>query len=386
MTALVLWCSALLLAVAGVVLQVLGGERGVLELFQSLWLLVFPTVGVVVARRRPENPIGWILLVSGLGLVIEDAGIAYAEHGLVHAPGSVPVPAIVGVVADAFWVPSILLAFTFMFLLAPDGHLPTRRWRTVAWAASVAMALSVPATIIDPGSLYAVEGHPNPLGWDAAGGLVTAVQAVVLPTTFVSALLAGVAFILRFRRSTGLARLQLRPLAAAAVVLVVATFLLPVYVALFEDVVVASLVYDLGMALPPVAVAVGILRYRLYDLDRFISRTVSYVVITGLLAGVYASVVLGAQWVVGPADAPDLVIATATLLVAALFRPLRARVQEVVDRRFNRSRYDAARVVEDFGAGLRTETDLHVLTRDLAGVVGRTMEPHTAWLWLPERG
>lgn len=374
--------AAIALTIAGLVFGAPLATTTPMEQFHTVWLLVFPMVGAFLAWKRPRNAIGWILAVSGLALIIENAGIAYAEYGLVHAPGAVPVAAEVGVVADAFWMPGMLLAFTYLFLLAPDGHLPSRRWRVVAWSAGVALALSVPVTVLIPGEIYAVEGYDNPLGWQGAGAVLEAVQVAIGAVTLVSALLAGIAFILRYRRSTGDARLQLRALAFAASVLIALLLFLPVYVAVLQETLVAEILYDVMIVLPAVGVAIGVLRYRLYDLDRIISRTIGYVLVTAVLAAAYAAVVLGFQTVVGPADAPDVVVATATLLVAALFRPVRTRVQQAVDRRFNRSRYDAARVVEEFSSRLRDEVDLATLQQELVAVVGRTVAPESASLLL----
>lgn len=376
---------ALVVAVASAVLQVASGQvdEGLLH---TSSLLAYPVVGAIIARHRPRHPIAWILLASGLGFLVEDATIAYAEMGLVASPGSLPAPAVVAVVGDAFWFPSLALALTFTFLLLPSGHLSSPRWRPVAWAAGVALALSIPMTIAKPGEIYAVPGVANPLGWTAAEPLLTLLQLVTIPTIMVTAVLAAVSFVLRYRQATGASRLQMRALVAAVTVLLVLIPLGALHTAVTDTTWLASILYEVGLVLPPLGIGVAVLRYRLYDVDRVITRTVTWTVVTAVLAGVYAALVLGTQAVLGLEDASDLVVAGATLAAAALFRPVRLRVQRAVDRRFDRARYDAVREVEAFGARLRDQVELRGLVAEVEAVTARTVAPAGTWVWLAGGG
>ena len=380
-----LWVVAAAVTLGSLVLQIAAAEvdEGLLH---TLSLLAYPTVGAIIARHQPRHPIAWVLLASGMGFLLEDVTIAYAELGLVAAPGSVPAPAVVAVLGDAFWFPSLALALTFTFLLLPDGHLPSPRWRPVVWAAGAALALSVPLTLLKPGEIYAVRGVDNPLGWPAAEPVLHVVELTSLPVILLTALLAGVSFVLRYRRSTPAARLQMRALVAAVVVLLVVIPLTALSTAVTRTDWLASILYEVALVIPPVGVGVAVLRYRLYEIDRVVTRTVTWTVVSAVLAGVYAALVLAAQAVLGLEDASDLVVATATLAAAALVRPVRARVQQLVDRRFDRARYDAALEVEVFGARLRDQVDLRALLAEVESVTARTVAPAGAWVWLADGG
>ncbi len=212
------------------------------------------------------------------------------------------------------------------------------------------------------------------------------VELASLPTILLTAIAAGVSFVLRYRRAAPAARLQMRAILAAVAVLFVAIPLGALYTAVTGSDWLASILYEVARVLPPLGVGVAVLRYRLYDVDRVITRTVTWAVVSAVLAGVYAALVLGAQAVLGLEDASDLVVATATLAAAALFRPVRAGVQQVVDRRFDRTRYDAALEVEVFGARLRDEVELRALLAEVESVTARTVAPAGAWVWLADGG
>jgi hypothetical protein len=336
------------------------------------------TVGALLAGRRPGHPVGWLLLASGLALVVNLVVEPYVKYGLLARPGSLPgARYLVGLpyVTILVW----LSLAGFALLLTPTGKLPSPGWRWWARLAAAAPAVAVLASVVHPDPM-APEYHGNPLAVPALSRVLTVPLVAAVTLVFVSLLVAAVSLVLRFRRARGVERLQLRWLALAAtlagvllLVALAAGFLLAL------DVVVLICTVTC-LALLPLATGAAILRYRLYDLDRIISRTVAYGLLTLLLGLGYAAVVLGLGRLL-PEDS-SLAVAAATLTVAALFQPLRRRVQLAVDRRFNRRRYDAARTIAAFSARLRQQVDLDALTAELLAVTDQTMQPTRASLWL----
>ena len=342
--------------------------------------LVYPlgyaTVGLVLTLRRPDNPIGWLYAAAGLLWSLSIPGDAWLGQ-LVAEQRPLPLAAQVTAVYGEFsWAPATVLGVTLPALLVPDGRLRSRRWRPVAAAAVAAAVLVLVGAGLAPARLDDVPianpfGLAGPAG-DVAGALGT-VGTLLWLATLVASLLCVV---LRFRASAGVERQQLRWVAAGAAATV--TGLVGGAVAP-QDTVVATVLYALVLCVP-VAVAVAVLRYRLWDLDRLVSRTVTYAVVTALLVIPYLLVVPAATRLVQGSG--SLAVAAATLTVAALFQPVRRRVQDLVDRRFNRRRYDAARTVESFAARLRDQVDLDALRGELLAVVDQTMQPAQATLWL----
>ena len=348
--------------------------------------LVMATIGGLLVGHHPRNPVGWVLVAIPAGLAVQAVAHQYAVLGLVTRPGSVPAPALVGGAFTGLW--TMLGALMVLFLAFPDGHLPSPRWRVVGWVVAVDLVLMVglsPITeVLDDDGVLG--GIANPL-WpgDTVGpvleGLWFAAFMALMPLLGVTAL----SLVARYRRSGHAVRAQLRWVLVAVVFLAIA--------ATFDELVfagegvggeVADLVFNLGAVVAlPMAVAVAVFRYRLYDVDRLLRRTVSWSIVSALLVGVYAAVVLAAESAFGGRDTPDLVVAAATLAAAAVARPVRDRVQRGVDRRFNRSRYDAERVVDDFAAGLRDEVDAVQVVRVVTEVAHRTLEPATVSLWRP---
>jgi MFS family permease len=336
------------------------------------------TVGAFLAGRRPRHPVGWLLLGVGLALNVSLLVQSYVKYGLLARPGSLPGVRYLAGFADStalLWVSCA----GFVLLLTPTGSLPSRRWRWWARLAAVAPVVIVVGSVVQPDPL-APDYHGNPLAVPALARVLV-VPAVAGVVVVAVALLVGAGSLVgRFRRARGVERQQLRWLAYAAglaagllLVALFAGFLLAK-----DEVVVVSLA--LGVALLPLATGAAILRYRLYDLDRIISRTLAYGLLTVLLGGGYAGVVLGLGQLLGRDS--SLVVAVATLAVAAVFQPARRRIQQAVDRRFNRRRYDAARTIAAFSARLRQQVDLDTLTAELLGVVEQTMQPTSASLWL----
>jgi hypothetical protein len=327
-------------------------------------------VGALVAGRRPRHPVGWLLLGVALSVSFNVLVEPYVKYGLVVRPGSLP---------GAFYLmpfvySSFLVALAcagFVLLLTPTGSLPSPRWRWWARVAAVAPAVTVVGLAVQPDPL-APEYLGSPVAVPALAPALL-VAALAGMAVVAAGLLAGAgSLVLRFRRARGVERLQLRWLALAGAC--ASALLLVALVAgalALDPVVLGSLA--LCLALLPLATGAAILRYRLYDLDRIVSRTLAYGLLSVLLGLGYAAVVLGLGRLL-----PD----SSSLAVAAIFQPARRRVQAVVDRRFNRHRHDAARTIADFSARLRDQVDLGTLTGELLTVVDQTMQPTRASLWL----
>jgi hypothetical protein len=348
-----------------------------------LAVLSAATVGAVLASRRPRHPVGWLLL--GFALAVTASGVisSYVTYGLLARPGALPAAATVARYYPATGAAALAL-LSLVLLLTPTGSLPSPRWRwwaVITAATPVALVLVVPVAPgwLDPQLLLA----SSPFSDRALGGVVLVATRVALVVTALAVAVAAGSLVVRFRRAQGVGRQQLRwvALAAALMLLAVPVVLAPVAL---EGPILVDWAPAVWVVVLPVAVGAAILRYRLYDLDRILSRTLAYGLLTLLLGGGYAVVVLGLGQFL-ERESP-LVVAAATLAVAAVFQPARRRVQAVVDRRFNRRRHDAARIIEGFGARLRHQVDLDTLTAELLAVVDQTLQPTQASLWLRPPG
>jgi hypothetical protein len=340
------------------------------------------TVGAVLAGRRPRHPVGWLMLALALAVTMDGVTDSYARYGLVARPGAVPAVAHLRALGDTFVLWPACLGF--ILLLTPTGSLPSPRWRWWAWIAVAAPLSWQVATLL---GLETVRYPPfysirNPYFVPALAAPATAVAFPAVMITLLSVVVGGVSLVLRFRRARGVERQQLRWVASAAVVAAVGVPVAVAGISIDSAAVVGVALLGSATVLC-LAVAAAILRYRLYDLDRIISRTLAYGLLTLLLGGGYALVVLGLGQLLGRDS--SLAVAAATLAVAGLFQPLRRRVQGLVDRRFNRRRYDAARTVEAFAVRLRDQVDLDALHAELLAVVDGTMQPTRASLWLRPR-
>jgi hypothetical protein len=355
------------------------------------FMIAYALAGTVLAARRRSNPVGWLLLVIGLVTALRSLAGEYAWYALAgphHHPGD---PGSVWAAWYVNWSLSLLFpdgVLTFLLLLFPDGRPLTRRWRAVFWAAAGLSALFMVITWLDPAPVVVggLPDVPNPTGlaslphplYGAVGE-----DAWILGLVFL--LLAVVSVVLRYRRSAGEERLQLKWFAyATAVSLGLIFALLPVASmgTAGQGIYDAAIVGGIGLALP-VALGVAVLKYRLYAIDRIISRTVSYLLVTGLVVGVYLGCIAVLSQV-RPVRG-NIGIAASVLVAAALFNPLRRRVQAAVDRRFDRARYDAERVVAGFSERLREQVNLDVLGADLIGVVQHVLAPENVSLWLRDQ-
>jgi hypothetical protein len=349
----------------------------------AFWLL-FATIGLVLTLRRPGNPIGWLYAAAGLvwsAYVPVDPWVDQLQRSGRPLPVAAQYLALIG---ETFWAAGVALAITLPLLLLPDGRLRSPRWRPVAAAALAGAAMTMVGSCLDPAPMtQTLEPVAKPL---ALGGWAGTVAAVVSWTgfglLFASVPAAALCVVLRFRTSRGVERQQLRWVAYGAIASVAGPLLAIALEATGILPTVDAFSWPLLLSVP-LAIAVAVLRYRLWDLDRLVSRTVAYALLTLLLGLGYAAVVLGLGRLLP--DSSSLAVAAATLAVAAVFQPARRRIQQAVDRRFNRRRYDAARTVAAFSVRLRDQVDLDALHGELLGVVDQTMQPTRAHLWLRPR-
>jgi len=340
------------------------------------------TVGAVVASRRPRHRVGWLLVALGLSLTASGFAFSYTRYGLVARAGALPAADYLAGFANGAVFLYLSLA-GFILLLTPTGNLLSPHWRWWARVQVAALVVAFLSSALHPTPLY--PEYPeigNPLGVAAlADGPLTAAFPAGALLILAGLPVGTVSLLLRFRRARGLERLQLRWLAVGAALAAVALVVsLTALVVEESDGVVFQAALGLCVMVLPLANGAAILRYRLYDLDRIITRTLAYGLLTVLLGAGYAAVVLGLGQLLGRDS--SLVVAAATLAVAAVFQPARRRVQALVDRRFNRRRHDAAHTIATFSARLRDQVDLTTLTGELLAVVDQTMQPTRASLWL----
>ncbi len=380
------FCLALLLFTVWLLTQnqVSGGTVSGQDLALAL---TAPAVGAVIVARRPGNRIGQLLLLAGFGASAQVCGSQYAQYALHTRPGALPGGVWALWISDWVWVLAFSSVVLFLLLVFPTGHLPSRRWRPMAWFNLVIALALLLITGFDPGRLDdAVPGSTNPVGIGAMARAVPAVGPIAV-VALASAMICMGGLLARLRRAQGVERAQLKWFVYAAGLAVV-TLLGSRYGlgSLASGGVVVLLDWSSAIAVGgvPIAIGIAVLRYRLYEIDRLVSRTLSYASITGLLVAVYVGLVTVVTRFTPTGN--SLAVAGSTLAVAALFRPLRRRVQAVVDRRFNRSRYDTTRTVDEFNLRLRNEVDLDALQGDILSVVHRTMEPVNASLWLRGSG
>jgi hypothetical protein len=367
----------------------------------GLSLLVFAVssalVGALVASRQPRNPVGWFFVVSATCWAVNEATGRYAVYGLVIEPGSLPLAHLMAWPSTWMWEPAFVLIGLFLPLYFPDGRLLSPRWRPVLWLAllfsvgfGVVFGALFPGEVdeLSPGVGGDVPGVVNPLGVEALRLLdrVPQVDIILAVVLLVSVLCSVASLVVRFRRSDGEERQQMKWLtyaAAANFATLLLVMSLPADSAWYPAVNTLS---NLVLAGLPVAVGIAVLRYRLYDIDRIINRTLVYGSLTVMLALIYFGGVAATQAIyralTGQEQQPQLAVVVSTLAIAALFSPLRHRIQSFIDRRFYRRKYDARKTLEAFSAKLRDETDLDRLGDELMGVVHETIQPAHVSLWL----
>ena len=375
-----------------------------LTAFMRALSLAFPTVGALVASRRPENPIGWIFCGTGLLYGVQAFASGYADYARLGHTGSLPGEELMDWISGWIGVPVLPLAGVLLVLLFPNGKLLSRKWQPVVWMAACGSAMLALGAALDPGSLLFQPTFDNPLGFGGdigklgpsasrpadpkinAGGIVEILVRVGFFFVLVSWLFAVAAMITRMDQARGAERQQLKWFVYTVVLLVVG------FLAALLGFGQHSVAWNLGIAafnFLPIAAGIAILRYRLYDIDVVINRTLVYGVLTAALALVYVASIVLLQGLFRALTGGNsqLAVVASTLAIAALFVPLRRRVQAFIDRRFYRRKYDIATTLQAFNVRLRNDVDLDSVADDLVEVVNETMQPTHVSLWLrpPER-
>ena len=351
----------------------------------GIFILAFATTGALVASRRPENPIGWLLCLTALSFAIGGVCVGISEYAAREQREDLVAATVAAWVGTFVWMIGVGVAATFVLLLFPDGHLPSRRWRPVAWLAGTSLGLTITGLALAPGRIEDTS-VTNPLGFAAVDRVLDTAVGIGLGLFSVSILLSCLSLAVRFRSAPRVQRQQLKWL-AYTLPLVVLWMGASVVVESTQSgdtaVEISNTLVAIGLTVVPVSIGIAMLRHRLYDIDVVINRTLVYGALTATLAAVYLGSVLLLQQVLNPLTAQsDLAVAVSTLTVAALFRPARARIQAGVDRRFYRRRYDAARTLESFSERLRHEVDLASVSTDMRDVVRETVQPAHVSLWL----
>jgi hypothetical protein len=350
--------------------------------FALATVLTFSVVGAIIASRQPRNAIGWIFCGIGLVVSLNSLTGSYAEYQLAGGSASGRLPETAAWFSSWSWTLWLYVPTTFLLLLFPDGRLPSPRWRPVAWGAALGVISFVAGYALEPGPLEGFPRITNPYGVDSPILDAIAVAGAILAGA--SMLASAVSLIVRMRRAGRVQRQQIKWLAYGGAVVVGAVFVGGVIAIWFEEVGISLI--SIGLLGVPIFTGVAIARHRLYEIDVVINRTLVYGSLTATLALVYFGGVTATQGIfralTGQEQQPQLAIVVSTLVIAALFNPLRRRIQGFIDRRFYRRKYDAAKTLEAFSAKLRDETDLDALSDELVRVVRETMQPAHVSLWL----
>jgi hypothetical protein len=380
---LVVASTAILVVTWSIAVPVSWGFRG----SSTLFAITAGSVGAVVSIRRPDNRVGWLFVAIGLLFAIESFVNEYTILAVLAVPDKLPGEPEIAWLLTWLWIPPVALALIYLPLVFPTGHLLSPRWRPVAWFGVFAMVLLCAVCAVTPGPIEQATFVVNPFQpWNLRREQVEVVFGLaVLPIT-VSVVLAITSLVRRFRAADDVARRQIKWFALAATIAGVTDTLYyvsyivspsPTITKTLEILVVASL---LGL---PVAAGLAILRYRLYDIDQIISRTIAYGAVSALLVATYAVAILVLQGPLGSILGGDTIsVALSTLVVAALFQPIRQRVQRIVDQRFDRARFDSERTSSAFSERLRGEVDIAAVTTDLDGTVRTALKPTSLGLWL----
>jgi hypothetical protein len=383
-----LWALCVALTALSLLLLVLNLSDPNAHVF-DWWLgnalvVIDATVGAIVASRRPENAVGWLLCLSGVAVGTSSFASQYAIYALLARPGSLPAGEALAWIAS--WVLPIMIGLQVSYLLLfPTGRLPGRRWRPLAWLVVAFVSVGVALSAFSPGAYLGSLGPiRNPLGVEGLAGAYKALLYAGSPLLYGAAVLS---LFVRLRRAEGVERQQLKWFAYAAAMFASGIVLLVIPLAVDTPswfVRAATAVFTAAGTAIPITIGIAILRYRLYEIDRLINRTLVYGSLTVVLILLYVGSVVALQGIFRALTGQEsqLAVVASTLVIAALFNPLRRRVQGFVDRRFYRRKYDARKTLEAFSAKLRDETDLEALNSDLIGVVRETMQPAHVSMWL----
>lgn len=387
--ALALFALFLVVSAIWVVLDSINGEDLVENLMFSLLYASFGVIGLLLASRRPENSLGWIFLAIAIGANAGNGASAYARYALVTEPGALPAAAWMAMLGEALW-PTAITSILLLLVLFPSGRPATvfQRWLLRLAVAGIA-ALILGGFVLKPRQIRISDrvSVENPAGLEGLATLLAPLEwaGALIP---IVAFLAIGALIVQTRRSHGVERQQLKWFGYSALAMVMINFVLTNVVrTLFPSAAIdenaGNIGFIAGLSLIPVGTGVAILKYRLYDLERIVNRTLVYGALTAILAGAYLGTVVLLQELLSFATREsDVAVAASTLAVAALFRPLRTRVQAFIDHRFYRRRYDAQQTLERFTSRLRDEVDLQQLAGDLVSVVHDTVQPSHVSVWL----
>jgi hypothetical protein len=346
----------------------------------------FSVVGALILSHRPENTIGWIFCAAALFQALSEFGLEYATYSLITRPGALPLGAEMSWLADWIWALGLGLILVFLPLCFPDGRPPSRRWRPVAWLGGLAIGLiSVPVPILTWPERGTTVLRGGGIGQEDPVWLVTLVEAG-FPLMLLAGLAAVISLFVRFHRARGDERQQIKWFASAAALTLAWIFVFEQLGSAEGGVLEAIAAVSSLVLVPsiPIATGIAILRYRLYDIDRIVNRALVYAALTASLVLVYLVGVVSLQYAfrVLAGGNSQLAIVASTLAIAALFYPLRRRIQGFIDHRFYRRKYDAARTLADFSARLRSETDLDALGASLVTVARDTVQPEHVSLWL----
>jgi len=358
------------------------GLRKLLFLFTEVSAVL---VGALIASRQPKHPVGWLIIGHALCFTLGEFGRQYAIYGVQTNPGSLPFARAMASPAYWAWFPGLMAMTTFLPLYFPDGRLVSRRWRPVAWLAALVAVLVTVLSAFRPGG-DETRGVPNPLGVEGLDNItsLSTTFEVILPVSWVLVGLLSVgSLVVRFRRSRGVERQQIKWFAYAAMFFISWAVLAQVLPANLPPP-LNEILFVAILQTVWVSIGVAVLRYRLYDVDVVINRTLVYTVLTAVLALIYFGGVAASQFVLRPLAGGEsqLAIVASTLAIAALFNPLRRSTQRFIDRRFYRRKYDAVETLAAFSATLREETDLDRLGGELISVVHETVQPGHVSLWL----
>ncbi len=380
-----IWAIALTIYILAIYL--LSRARG--SLFGNLTLVgafqVFPLVGAIIASLRPHNRIGWIFLAIGLGTATTSFSAGYLDYtASIHAEGTLATQ-FIGILGNIVWPLNIGLGSILLFLF-PDGRLPSRRWRFVFWLDLAAISASSLSSAFLPGPVN--DGKPavmNPIGIAEAADLLNAIFGVGSSLFALLSLVSVVSLIVRYVRTQDEQRQRIKWFVFGAALMFV--ILILTFTFIDETSPIANVGFALGIVMLPIGAGVGVLKYRLYDVDILINRALVYALLTAILVVIYAVGVIGVQNLVSgftrnADDKQPLLIVATTLVVATLFQPLRRRIQYFIDRSFYRTKYDAAHTLSEFGTTLRNEVELSALTEHLVGTIDDTMRPVHVSLWL----